>query len=116
MRSQNSRMARSCAGKSTCVSTLSKAIESTSRPGEENHILSEGREFRQMSERGSLLRRQSLISGVGREMALQECARFERRRNLDLGRESAEVLSVRDGYAAWAACYEDDGNPLIPLE
>ncbi|HEV3084221.1 MAG TPA: class I SAM-dependent methyltransferase [Gemmataceae bacterium] len=35
---------------------------------------------------------------------------------MDLGRESADVLSVRDGYAAWAACYEDDGNPLIPLE
>jgi malonyl-CoA O-methyltransferase len=31
-------------------------------------------------------------------------------------RESSEILSVRDGYAAWAACYEDDGNPLIPLE
>jgi SAM-dependent methyltransferase len=30
--------------------------------------------------------------------------------------ESAEELSARDGYAAWAACYDDDGNPLIPLE
>jgi malonyl-CoA O-methyltransferase len=30
--------------------------------------------------------------------------------------ESAEELSPREGYAAWAACYEDDGNPLIPLE
>src|SRR5437660_845136 len=30
--------------------------------------------------------------------------------------ESAEELSPRDGYAAWASCYEDDGNPLIPLE
>jgi SAM-dependent methyltransferase len=35
---------------------------------------------------------------------------------LDPVRESAEELSARDGYAAWAACYEDDGNPLIPLE
>ncbi len=30
--------------------------------------------------------------------------------------ESSEELSPRDGYAAWAACYEADGNPLIPLE
>jgi SAM-dependent methyltransferase len=30
--------------------------------------------------------------------------------------ESAEELSARDGYAAWAPCYDDDGNPLIPLE
>ena len=30
--------------------------------------------------------------------------------------ESAEELSAREGYAAWAPCYEDDGNPLIPLE
>jgi malonyl-CoA O-methyltransferase len=30
--------------------------------------------------------------------------------------ESADELSPCDGYAAWAACYEDDGNPLIPLE
>src|ERR1700737_4237252 len=100
MRSQNSRMARSCAGKSTCVSTLSKGIEATSRRGEENHILSEGREFRQMSEHGRLLLTPAADFRLGREMALQECARFERRRNLDLGRESAEVLSVRDGYAA----------------
>jgi SAM-dependent methyltransferase len=35
---------------------------------------------------------------------------------LDPVRESAEELSARDGYAAWAACYEDDGNPLMPLE
>jgi malonyl-CoA O-methyltransferase len=35
---------------------------------------------------------------------------------LDPVRESAEELSARDGYAAWAACYEEDGNPLIPLE
>jgi SAM-dependent methyltransferase len=25
-------------------------------------------------------------------------------------------LPVRDGYAFWASCYDDDGNPLIPLE
>jgi len=31
-------------------------------------------------------------------------------------RESAEELSARDGYAAWAACYEEDGNPLMALE
>jgi malonyl-CoA O-methyltransferase len=36
--------------------------------------------------------------------------------NVDPIIESAEELSARDGYAAWAACYEDDGNPLIPLE
>jgi SAM-dependent methyltransferase len=30
--------------------------------------------------------------------------------------ESDDVLSVRDGYAAWAPCYDDDGNPLLPLE
>jgi malonyl-CoA O-methyltransferase len=35
---------------------------------------------------------------------------------LDPIRESTEELSARDGYAAWAACYEEDGNPLIPLE
>ncbi len=35
---------------------------------------------------------------------------------MDAFKESAEELSPRDGYAAWAACYEDDGNPLIPLE
>jgi malonyl-CoA O-methyltransferase len=35
---------------------------------------------------------------------------------LDPFSESAEELSPRDGYAAWASCYEDDGNPLIPLE
>ncbi len=26
------------------------------------------------------------------------------------------ALSVRDGYAAWASLYDDDGNPLIALE
>jgi malonyl-CoA O-methyltransferase len=35
---------------------------------------------------------------------------------LDPVRESAEELSPREGYAAWAACYDHDGNPLIPLE
>ena len=30
--------------------------------------------------------------------------------------ESHEELPVREGYAAWAACYDDDGNPLIALE
>ncbi len=30
--------------------------------------------------------------------------------------ESADELSPREGYAAWAACYENDGNPLMPLE
>ena len=30
--------------------------------------------------------------------------------------ESAEELSVRDGYAAWAPWYDGDGNPLIALE
>jgi SAM-dependent methyltransferase len=35
---------------------------------------------------------------------------------VDPVQESAEELSARDGYAAWAACYEEDGNPLIPLE
>src|SRR5579883_487820 len=30
--------------------------------------------------------------------------------------ESPEELSVLDGYAAWASCYDDDGNPLIALE
>ena len=30
--------------------------------------------------------------------------------------ESPEELSARDGYAAWAAFYDDDGNPLLPLE
>jgi ubiquinone/menaquinone biosynthesis C-methylase UbiE len=30
--------------------------------------------------------------------------------------ESPDELSPRDGYAAWAPCYDDDGNPLIPLE
>lgn len=30
--------------------------------------------------------------------------------------ESTEELSALDGYAAWASCYDDDGNPLLPLE
>jgi SAM-dependent methyltransferase len=30
--------------------------------------------------------------------------------------ETPDELPVRDGYAAWAACYDDDGNPLIALE
>jgi SAM-dependent methyltransferase len=30
--------------------------------------------------------------------------------------ETPDELTVRDGYAAWAACYDDDGNPLIALE
>jgi ubiquinone/menaquinone biosynthesis C-methylase UbiE len=30
--------------------------------------------------------------------------------------ESAEELSIPEGYAAWAPCYDDDGNPLIALE
>jgi SAM-dependent methyltransferase len=25
-------------------------------------------------------------------------------------------LPVRDGYATWASCYDEDGNPLLPLE
>ena len=40
-------------------------------------------------------------------------ARPEERR--DSTREAAE-LPAREGYAAWAACYDDDGNPLIALE
>jgi ubiquinone/menaquinone biosynthesis C-methylase UbiE len=35
---------------------------------------------------------------------------------MDPIREAAEELSVRAGYAAWAPCYDDDGNPLIQLE
>jgi len=31
-------------------------------------------------------------------------------------KEFSRELSPREGYAAWAACYDDDGNPLIPLE
>src|SRR5258705_4355384 len=31
-------------------------------------------------------------------------------------REAAGELPVREGYAAWASCYDDDGNPLIALE
>ncbi len=30
--------------------------------------------------------------------------------------ETDDELSVRDGYAAWASCYDEDGNPLIALE
>jgi SAM-dependent methyltransferase len=30
--------------------------------------------------------------------------------------EHAKELAVREGYAAWAACYDHDGNPLISLE
>jgi malonyl-CoA O-methyltransferase len=30
--------------------------------------------------------------------------------------QTPNELTPRDGYAAWAACYDDDGNPLIPLE
>jgi SAM-dependent methyltransferase len=30
--------------------------------------------------------------------------------------EPADELAPREGYAAWSACYDDDGNPLIPLE
>jgi len=30
--------------------------------------------------------------------------------------ELTRELSPRDGYAAWAECYDEDGNPLIPLE
>lgn len=30
--------------------------------------------------------------------------------------EAEDELSPRDGYAAWAPCYDDDGNPLIALE
>ena len=31
-------------------------------------------------------------------------------------REASNELSPRDGYAAWARSYDDDGNPLIALE
>ena len=30
--------------------------------------------------------------------------------------ELPEEFSIQDGYAAWAPCYDDDGNPLIALE
>jgi malonyl-CoA O-methyltransferase len=30
--------------------------------------------------------------------------------------ETPDELPVRDGYAAWASCYDDDGNPLLALE
>src|SRR3954451_5871069 len=30
--------------------------------------------------------------------------------------ESPEELAVQGGYAAWASCYDDDGNPLTALE
>jgi malonyl-CoA O-methyltransferase len=33
------------------------------------------------------------------------------------GWEESEIeLAPLEGYTAWAACYDDDGNPLIPLE
>jgi SAM-dependent methyltransferase len=30
--------------------------------------------------------------------------------------EATDELSPRDGYAAWSASYDDDGNPLLALE
>ena len=30
--------------------------------------------------------------------------------------ETTSELTAREGYAAWAACYDHDGNPLIALE
>ena len=30
--------------------------------------------------------------------------------------ESPDELSALEGYAQWAESYDDDGNPLIPLE
>ena len=30
--------------------------------------------------------------------------------------EAPSELSAKDGYAAWASCYDSDGNPLIALE
>ena len=30
--------------------------------------------------------------------------------------EATDELPVREGYAAWACCYDNDGNPLIALE
>ncbi len=30
--------------------------------------------------------------------------------------EADDEFSPRDGYAAWAPCYDEDGNPLIALE
>jgi SAM-dependent methyltransferase len=30
--------------------------------------------------------------------------------------EHPDELTAREGYAAWAACYDDDGNPLVALE
>ncbi|MDB5349098.1 MAG: methylase involved in ubiquinone/menaquinone biosynthesis [Planctomycetota bacterium] len=30
--------------------------------------------------------------------------------------EAPSELSPKDGYAAWASCYDSDGNPLIALE
>jgi malonyl-CoA O-methyltransferase len=35
---------------------------------------------------------------------------------MDTLRESGEELTALDGYAAWAAWYDADGNPLIPIE
>jgi len=34
----------------------------------------------------------------------------------ELPAEASEELSVQAGYAAWAPCYDDDGNPLTELE
>src|SRR5438309_2254025 len=30
--------------------------------------------------------------------------------------DTPDELPVREGYAAWSSCYDDDGNPLIALE
>jgi SAM-dependent methyltransferase len=30
--------------------------------------------------------------------------------------EHPDELTPRDGYAAWASCYDDDGNPLVAME
>lgn len=30
--------------------------------------------------------------------------------------DTPELLSPRDGYAAWSSCYDTDGNPLVALE
>src|SRR3954462_3240667 len=34
----------------------------------------------------------------------------------DETREGDGELPVREGYAAWSSCYDDDDNPLIALE
>jgi malonyl-CoA O-methyltransferase len=36
--------------------------------------------------------------------------------SVESARESAEELTPRAGYAAWAASYDSDGNPLLPME